>query len=114
MNKFGKKWGFTSEIFTNNSVSVHRIKALKGNVCSKHCHQYKYNMFFVESGNIIVYRWENHNKIGTSLEPGQTITIAPNIYHQFEAIEDSIVYEIYYIKLEDTDIIRSFDDISKN
>lgn len=106
MNKYGKIWGYTSEIFSNDNVSIHRIKILNGHVCSKHYHQYKYNIFFVESGNIIVYRWENNFKIGTSLSEGQSINIEPNIYHQFEALEDSIVYEIYYTKTNNEDIIR--------
>lgn len=106
MNKYGKIWGYGSEIFANDSVSIHRIKILAGNSCSKHYHQYKYNIFFIESGNIIVYKWENNHKIGTSLKTGESINISPNIYHQFEAIEDSIVYEIYYTQINNQDIIR--------
>jgi len=63
-------------------------------------------MFFVESGKIVVHRWENNNLISTVLNQYDTIIISPNIYHQFEALENSIVYEIYYTKLNDNDIIR--------
>lgn len=107
MNKYGKIWGYTSEIFSNDSVSINRIHIKNGQFCSKHYHQYKYNMFFVESGNIIVYRWENNNKIGSTISSGESITIDPNIYHQFQALEDSIVYEIYYTKINNQDIIRN-------
>lgn len=106
MNKTGKIWGFTSEIFTNDTVSIHRIEANKNQKCSKHLHRYKYNMFFVESGKIIVRRWEQDSIIDTILSNQNSITIEPNIYHQFESLEDSIVYEIYYTKLHNNDIIR--------
>jgi quercetin dioxygenase-like cupin family protein len=106
MDKYAKDWGFTSEIFTHDNISIHRIEVVRKGTCSKHCHQYKYNKFFVESGNIIVYRWEKEKKIGTLLQAGNTIDIAPNIYHQFEALEDSVVYEIYYTKINNEDIIR--------
>jgi quercetin dioxygenase-like cupin family protein len=107
MNKLGKKWGFSSSIFLNESVQIDRIEILKEQSCSKHYHQYKYNLFFVEKGSILVHRWENDIKITSSLDAHESITIEPNIYHQFEAIEDSVVYEIYYTKLENNDIIRS-------
>jgi D-lyxose ketol-isomerase len=64
-------------------------------------------MFFVESGKIVVHRWENNDLISTVLNPYDTITISPNIYHQFEALENSTVYEIYYTKLNNNDILRN-------
>jgi quercetin dioxygenase-like cupin family protein len=106
MNKFGKIWGFTSEIFTNDSVSIHRIEIDKNKKCSKHLHQYKYNTFFVESGKIVVHRWDGDGLISTVLDKHDTITISPNIYHQFEALENSIVYEIYFIQINNSDILR--------
>lgn len=63
-------------------------------------------MFFVESGKIIVRRWEQDSIIDTILSNQNSITIEPNIYHQFESLEDSIVYEIYYTKLDSDDMIR--------
>jgi len=107
MNKTGKVWGSTSELFTNNNVSIHRIDIAKNKKCSKHLHRYKYNMFFVESGKIIVRRWEQDYTIDTILDSQNSITIEPNIYHQFESLEDSIVYEIYYTKLDNNDIVRN-------
>ncbi|NBU73074.1 MAG: hypothetical protein EBS53_16810 [Bacteroidetes bacterium] len=87
MDKLGKIWGFISKIFSNDNLSIDRIEIINNQKCSKHLHEYKYNMFFVENQY-------------------DTIIISPNIYHQFEALENSIVYEIYYTKLNDNDIIR--------
>lgn len=107
MNKTGKIWGVTSEIFTNDSTSIHRIEINKNQKCSKHFHEHKYNMFFVETGKIIVYRWEQDAVISSLLKSEESLIISPKIWHQFEALEDSIVYEIYYIKLDNNDIIRN-------
>lgn len=111
MNKYGKIWGHTSEIFTNNSVSIHRIKINAGSFCSRHYHQYRYNKFFVESGNIIVYRWDKDLKTETVLSCGESIDIPPNIDHQFLGLVDSIVYEIYYTQIDNMDIIRKNNEL---
>ena len=55
MNKHGKVWGNTKNIFCKNNVEVHRIEAQKGGYSSKHKHNYKYNAFFVERGRLIIY-----------------------------------------------------------
>jgi quercetin dioxygenase-like cupin family protein len=106
MNKSAKVWGITSEIFSNDSSSIHRIEIVKDQFCSKHLHEYKYNMFFVENGKILVHKWENNTKNTIVLNPKDSTVIEPNIYHQFEALEDSVVYEIYYNKLNNNDIVR--------
>jgi quercetin dioxygenase-like cupin family protein len=106
MNKFGKIWGFTSNIFINDAFSIDRIEINAEQSCSKHYHQYKYNMFFVEKGSILVHRWENNIQITSRLDAYESITIEPNIYHQFYALSDTIVYEIYYNKINANDIVR--------
>lgn len=106
MNKIGKIWGVTSEIFSNDSVSIHRIEIRANQKCSIHLHKHKYNMFFVESGKILVHRWVDDILISTALCSAESLVICPAIYHQFESLEDSIVYEIYYTKLDNNDIVR--------
>lgn len=61
MDKIKKVWGETSELFNINNVSINRLNVAKNRKCSRHYHQYKYNMFYVESGTIIVHTWENDN-----------------------------------------------------
>lgn len=106
MNIIEKIWGSTSEIFNINNVSINRLTISKNSQCSRHYHQYKYNMFFVESGSVMIHIWENDERISTTLTPGETLTIPPNIEHQFESISESIIYEIYYTILNSNDIIR--------
>ena len=108
MNKQGKIWGETCEIFSRNNVSVNRISVNKGSCCSKHKHVSKYNIFFVESGKIKVQEWKkDYNLVDeTILSPGESCCVTPDNFHKFIGLEDSIVYEIYFVKLLDNDIIR--------
>jgi len=110
MNKQGKIWGETCEIFTKNNVSVHRIKINKDACCSKHHHCYKHNMFYVESGKILIQEWKNEYSLlhETVLESGETCSVPPMNPHRFIGIEDSIVYEIYFVELNKDDITREY------
>lgn len=107
--KTGKIWGETREIFSNNCVCVHRISINKSGFSSKHKHESKYNSFFVESGRIIISIWKNDYDLvdKTDLGPGESTIIKPGEFHMFEAVENSVAYEIYWVEISDLDIIRS-------
>lgn len=107
-NIAGKVWGTTQKIFDNGAVSVHRITAKKGGYSSMHKHEYRFNMFYVESGRMKVVTRKNDYDLTdeTFVEAGQTAIAAPNEWHKFEAMEDVVAFEIYYGVCEDGDIIR--------
>jgi quercetin dioxygenase-like cupin family protein len=104
----GKVWGSTENIFKKNNVSMHRIEINKGGYCSIHKHRYKHNAFFVESGKLKIYIWKNdYDLIDTTVVTKlQMTSVAPNEYHKFEALEDTVAYEIYWSECEDSDIER--------
>lgn len=108
MNKQGKIWGSTSELFTKNNVSIHRIEINKDSCCSKHYHDHKHNLFYVESGKIKIQEWKNDYDLmdETTLSKGELCSVPPRNYHRFIGLEDSVVYEIYYTTLDSNDIIR--------
>lgn len=111
MNIQGKVWGKTSTIFNKNNVEVCRIEGNEGGYCSRHMHQHKYNMFFVESGSLKItiendYGTEILYDI-TELGPGDSAVVPPGHWHKFEVLEDCIAYEIYWVELEQSDIERS-------
>jgi quercetin dioxygenase-like cupin family protein len=108
MNKAGKIWGSSYLLFSNNNVEIHRIVINKNTRCSKHKHDHKYNIFFVESGKILIKEWKNdYNLIDeTILNHGEMCSIKPGNFHEFHGLEDSIVYEIYYVSLDTNDITR--------
>jgi len=107
-NIHGKIWGKTQSLFNKNNVEIHRIEAKKGGYCSKHKHEYKYNMFYVEHGKFKITSWKNDYDLidETIINAGECTTSPPGEYHKFEALEDSIVYEIYWVTLSTDDIVR--------
>ena len=72
--KAGKVWGTTELIEANGALELHRIEMEAGGVCSKHLHRYKWNGFYVMSGEMKIRVWSgvayelywaefNHNDI---------------------------------------------------
>mgnify|MGYP001184039981 CR=1 FL=1 len=108
LQKQGKVWGFTQPLFNKNNVEIHRIETAKGGYCSKHKHQYKHNCFYVESGQMKITAWKNDYDLVdvTILNDGEATTIPPNEYHMFESLEDTVCYEIYWVELDASDIVR--------
>lgn len=104
----GKVWGQTELIEANSSLEFHRIEIKKGGTCSKHKHRYKWNGFFVESGSLLVRVWKNNYDLvdETVLHKGQYTRVAPGEYHQFEALEDTIAFELYWANFDHEDIER--------
>ena len=106
--KAGKIWGQTELIHANGVLEFHRIEFKKDISCSKHRHKFKWNGFFVESGKMIVRVWKNDYDLvdETILNPGDFMSVAPGEYHQFEALEDCIAFELYYAHFDHDDIQR--------
>jgi len=106
----GKVWGNTSCLFCKNNTEIHRIEAKKNAYCSKHLHKLKYNMFYVERGElrVVIYRPDAGKIIEdvTDLKAGQSTFVEPGLLHEFIAIKDCIAYEIYWTELSPTDIER--------
>lgn len=97
----GKIWGETEEIFNNSIVSVNVLHIKKGYRCSRHIHQSKRNHFYCISGKIEIIQ----NQDRTELRPGQSTFIPEGIEHYFIGLQDSVIIEIYDVKLSE-DIVR--------
>lgn len=106
--KSGKVWGVTELLEANGVLEFHRITIRKGGVCSKHKHKHKWNGFFVEQGRLLIRTWKSNYDLvdDTILEAGQYTRVMPGEYHQFEALEDVIAFEIYWAKFDHDDIER--------
>jgi quercetin dioxygenase-like cupin family protein len=107
-NKSGKVWGVTECVFQNPFCEFHRIEAKKGGVCSKHIHKFKTNLFYVESGKLLIRVWKTEYDLvdETTLNAGEYTEVRPNDPHQFEALEDTIAFEVYYPTPISHDIVR--------
>lgn len=108
MNIQGKAWGNTQCLFLKNNVEIHRIQTNKGGYSSKHKHNYKYNAFYVEKGKLKIKIWKNdYDLVDETIICNQQLSIVkPQEYHMFEAIEDTVAYEIYWTEIQTEDIIR--------
>ena len=107
--KSGKIWGSTELLFKNENFEVHRIMIHPNCKCSKHKHQYKHNMFYVESGTLEIKVWKNEYPLidDTILNEGEKMSISPGEFHQFSTGNDSVIaYEIYFSEPISGDIIR--------
>ena len=106
--KQGKIWGDTTTLFNKNNVEFHRINIKKGGKCSKHKHEHKHNLFYIEKGSLEIKVWKNCYNLCdiTILNTGEMSTINPSEFHQFTALEDTIAYEIYWVELRTDDIVR--------
>jgi quercetin dioxygenase-like cupin family protein len=104
----GKIWGKTQNIFKNSNFELHRIEAKKGGFSSKHQHKHKYNAFFIEEGKLKITIYEtNYDLVDETIISTGEITVAnPGTYHRFEALEDTICYEMYWVELDSSDIER--------
>jgi mannose-6-phosphate isomerase-like protein (cupin superfamily) len=104
----GKVWGQTELLEANNTLEFHRINVEQGGTCSKHKHKYKWNGFFVESGKLIVRVWKNDYALvdETVISAGQYTKVAPGEYHQFEALEPTVAFELYWAEFNHEDIER--------
>jgi len=107
-NRQGKVWGLTDLIHKNGVLEFHRIEIKKGGKCSKHKHKFKWNGFFVESGKLLIRAWKNDYDLvdETILKDGDFCQIKPGEFHQFEALKDTIAFELYWAEFNHDDIER--------
>lgn len=105
----GKVWGQTELIEANSSLEFHRIDIKKGGTCSKHKHKFKFNGFYVVSGKLSVKVWKNDYDLvdETIVTEGQYTVVRPGEYHQFEALENTLAFELYWAHFDHDDIERT-------
>jgi len=108
MNKAGKCWGCTMDVFRHNNVQINRIEIHAGGYCSEHKHEHKFNGFWVELGQLEVDVWKNdYDMVDTTcLSRQEFLVVAPGEYHRFRALTQVVAYEIYWTELEESDIQR--------
>lgn len=103
----GKIWGENILVFKNNSIQVNQIFIKKGGRCSKHMHNHKNNIFFIQSGSLLVEQWVSESMVdSTILGPKNMIEIPSQTYHRFTALEDTSAIEVYYLNIDIDDILR--------
>ena len=104
----GKIWGQTAELFKNSNVEIHRLEITKDGYCSKHKHLHKFNMFFVERGQVEIRVWKNDYSLvdTTILNTHDIHVVEPGEFHQFKVLKSGVMFEIYWVELRSCDIER--------
>jgi mannose-6-phosphate isomerase-like protein (cupin superfamily) len=95
--KFVKKgWGYEKWIINKDLYCGKLLFFNKGKKCSWHYHIEKDEVFYLQSGKMIV-RYSEQDSIEECetiiLEPGMNFYIYPGLRHQMEALEDSELFE---------------------
>ena len=95
--KFVKKgWGYEKWIINKDLYCGKLLFFNKGKKCSWHYHVEKDEVFYLQSGKMIV-RYSEQDNIEECetiiLEPGMNFYIYPGLRHQMEALEDSELFE---------------------
>lgn len=95
--KFVKKgWGYEKWIINKSEYCGKLLFFKAGLKCSWHHHKIKDEVFYLQSGRMIV-RYSDQDDLQKAeeimLEPGMNFYIYPGLRHQMEAVEDSELYE---------------------
>lgn len=95
MNYVPKPWGWELWICNNNRYCGKKLFIKQGRWLSYHHHKIKDEVLFVESGKI---RFTHESvdlgePLSMVLDAGFAYHVTPNMLHQLEAIEDSVVFE---------------------
>jgi hypothetical protein len=109
-----KPWGKIETLHRSDNFILQRLIIREGGVSTFgefHFHNFMYNKFFIELGRLKVYKKGSVDEnieihiLGPE-EKYRLFDIFPKIYHRFEALEDCIVYELYYSTCSEKDIVR--------
>lgn len=105
----GKVWGTTEQILANNVLELHKVHIKKGGICSKHKHEHKINGFYVQEGKLLIRVWKNDYDLTdeTIIKTNEFTQVKPGEFHQFEALEDTVAFELYWTAtINHNDIVR--------
>jgi len=105
MNNSHGTWGERIRTFEWDGGIV-TILALEPNRrCSWHRHITAYNQFYVISGILGVKTDKGYT---TKLNPGQSFTVDPGVYHEFQTYDDpAVIEEIAFVSYDANDIQRT-------
>lgn len=91
-----KGWGFERWITNNDRYCGKLLFFVKGKKCSWHYHKIKDEVFYIQSGKILLNYSEQDN-LGSSqtiiLERGDSFHVTVGMRHQMTALEDTELFE---------------------
>ena len=95
-----KVWGERRRILKNDLVEIDHLVIKKDHCCSVHNHKHKSNKFYIVSGKCKI-----KTELGdVILGPNEHFDVHPPIKHQFIALEDTVMVECAYLKIDENDV----------
>jgi mannose-6-phosphate isomerase-like protein (cupin superfamily) len=105
-----KPWGLSELLIREPTLEVHRLTIQAGGYCSIHFHCHKLQYLFVVSGRLRLRTFTATGRLSEEREcaTGDCVICDLDIRHQFEAVTDCLVYEVYQSEslLDPLDIVR--------
>lgn len=106
-----KPWGIAECIFKNSVTEIWRNDILSGGESSGgkfHFHKLKYNQFYLEDGTLELYLFTSNSEEKKIVLTGDNphFIVFPRVRHRFKAVEECILYEIYWTYCSPKDIKR--------
>lgn len=96
INYVPKGWGFEKWIVNNEEYCGKLLYFVKGKRCSWHYHKLKDEVFYVQSGRILV-KYSDLDDLETAneviLEKGDNFHVYRGLKHQMIALEDTELFE---------------------
>ena len=96
MNFVPKGWGFEKWIVNNEEYCGKLLYFVKGKKCSWHYHLLKDEVFYIQSGKILVKYSDKddiNNAKETILSKGDNFHVYRGLRHQMIALEDTELFE---------------------
>ena len=91
-----KGWGWEKWIVNCEEYCGKLLFFNKGKRCSWHYHKIKDEVFYLQSGKMMVY-YSNNDKLSSAkqmvLHPGENFHVYRGLRHQMVALEDSELFE---------------------
>lgn len=91
-----KGWGFEKWITNNDLYCGKLLYFVKGKKCSWHYHKLKDEVFYIQSGKLLVrYGFDTDKTVANEilLERGDSFHVKPYLIHQMTALEDTEMFE---------------------
>lgn len=101
-----KPWGLCFPMVMGHSIQLDRLLVYAGGFSSLHYHEQKWNLFFVESGELDIW-WLKHGGPAT-LKAGDHVVVPPgweNV-HQFHCRQQTVLFEFYWQQPGDSPLQR--------
>ena len=91
-----KGWGFEKWIVNNKKYCGKLLYFVKDKKCSWHYHKIKDEVFYLQSGKMMIYYSEQDDLTKADqlvLTPGENFHVYQGLRHQMVALEDSELFE---------------------